>query len=124
MEAGDSAYRYGGEEFVALILLAHPAEALAAADRMRIAIESLEIPNARNAPYGRLTTSVGVTTIGPRDLSADDASWLARADAALYLAKTNGRNRAEVSARDADADGRPGGAVLPIVGVGALDRRA
>ena len=124
LRAGDSAYRYGGEEFVALILLAQPHEALAAAERMRTAIESLQIPNPRNAPYGHLTTSVGVTSIGPRDLSADDASWLARADAALYRAKSNGRNRAEVGPHDAIADGRIGGAVLPIVGVGAHDRRA
>jgi diguanylate cyclase (GGDEF)-like protein len=98
LRAGDSAYRYGGEEFVALILLTQPQEAHAAAERMRIAIESLQILNARNAPYGRLTTSVGVTTIGPLDLSADDAAWLARADAALYRAKTNGRNRSETAA--------------------------
>ncbi|MGZ8515068.1 MAG: diguanylate cyclase, partial [Candidatus Limnocylindrales bacterium] len=105
LRAGDSAYRYGGEEFVALILLTRPPEALAAAERIRTAIESLQIPNGGNAPYGHLTTSLGVTTIGPVDLSADDASWLARADAALYLAKTNGRNRAEVCPGDATADG-------------------
>jgi diguanylate cyclase (GGDEF)-like protein len=95
LRAGDSAYRYGGEEFVALILLTQPAEALAAAERIRTAIEKLQIPNARNAPYGHLTTSVGVTMIGPGALAADDAHWLARADAALYRAKLNGRNRSE-----------------------------
>ncbi len=95
LRAGDSAYRYGGEEFVALILLTGPAEALAAAERLRTAIEKLQIPNAGNTPYGHLTTSVGVTTIGPGDLAADDATWLARADAALYRAKVNGRNRSE-----------------------------
>ncbi|HEX5824314.1 MAG TPA: GGDEF domain-containing protein [Candidatus Limnocylindrales bacterium] len=105
LRAGDSAYRYGGEEFVALISLTRAPEALAAAERFRTAIESLQIPNARNAPYGHLTTSVGVTTIGPLDLSADDASWLERADAALYRAKANGRNRVEVDPCDANADG-------------------
>ena len=105
LRAGDSAYRYGGEEFVALILLKRPREAFAAAERIRTAIESLQISNARNAPYGHLTTSVGVTTIGPPDLSADDAAWLARADAALYRAKTNGRNRTEVGSGDANEDG-------------------
>jgi diguanylate cyclase (GGDEF)-like protein len=110
LRAGDSAYRYGGEEFVALILLTRPADALAAAERMRTAIESLRIPNPRNTPHGHLTTSVGVTTIGPGDLSADDASWLARADAALYRAKTNGRNRAQV---DASGEGVALSLVLP-----------
>ena len=103
LRAGDSAFRYGGEEFVALIQLTQPSEAQAAAERIRTAIESLQIPNPRNVPYGRLTTSVGVTTIGPLDLSADDASWLARADAALYRAKTNGRNRAETGLGDTSA---------------------
>jgi diguanylate cyclase (GGDEF)-like protein len=105
LRAGDSAYRYGGEEFVAVILLTRPAEALAAAERIRTAIEDLQIPNARNVPHGHLTTSVGVTTIGPGDLSADDASWLARADAALYRAKTNGRNRSEAELGEANPDG-------------------
>jgi diguanylate cyclase (GGDEF)-like protein len=105
LRAGDSAYRYGGEEFVALIKLTQPPEAFAAAERIRTAIESLQIPNARNVPHGHLTTSVGVTTIGPLDLSADDESWLARADAALYRAKANGRNRAEAGPGDTSADG-------------------
>ncbi len=95
LRAGDYTYRYGGEEFVALILLTGPAEALEAAERLRKAIEMLQIPNAQNTPHGHLTTSVGVTTIGPGDLAATDATWLARADAALYRAKVNGRNRSE-----------------------------
>ncbi len=95
LRAGDSAYRYGGEEFIALIVLTGPHEALAAAERIRMAIEKLQIPNARNAPYRHLTVSVGVTTIGPGDLAADNAMWLAPADAALYRAKANGRNRSE-----------------------------
>ncbi len=104
LRAGDSAYRYGGEEFVALILLTQPQDAFAAADRIRTVIESLHIPNAGNVPYGCLTTSVGVTMIGPVDLSADDASWLARADAALYRAKANGRNRVEIGPGEANPD--------------------
>jgi diguanylate cyclase (GGDEF)-like protein len=105
LRAGDSTYRYGGDEFVALILLTRPPEALVAAERIRAAIEALHIPNARNAPYGYLTTSVGVTTIGPLDLAADDAARLARVDAGLYRAKTNGRNRAEAGWGDGTADG-------------------
>ncbi len=95
LRAGDSAYRYGGEEFVALIVLAGPDDAMAAAERIRKAIEKLQIPNPRNGPSGHLTASVGVATVGPDDLAVDDASWLARADRALYRAKANGRNRSE-----------------------------
>ena len=87
---------------VASILLTRASEAHAAAERIRTAIEDLQIPHARNAPYGHVTTPVGVTTIGPGDLSADDASWLARTDVALYRAKTNGRNRSEAGLGDAN----------------------
>jgi hypothetical protein len=71
----------------------------------RASIENLQIPNDRNTPYGRLTTSVGVATIGPGDLAADDATWLARADAALYRAKVNGRNRSESGPGEAPSNG-------------------
>lgn len=110
LRAGDSAYRYGGEEFVVLMALTGPDEAFAAAERFRTAIEQLQIPNARNAPHGHLTASVGVATIGPADLAADDAAWLARADAALYRAKTNGRNRSELGPVEVTRTGTLSGA--------------
>ena len=78
------------------------------AERIRGAIEALRIPTAGNSPYGHLTTSVGVTIIGPDDLAADDGSWLGRADAALYLAKANGRNRCELGDTLAVQRQRPG----------------
>jgi diguanylate cyclase (GGDEF)-like protein len=95
LRPGDTAYRYGGEEFVVIIRLDRPRDALVAAERIRRAIENLEIPNAGNTPYGRLTTSVGVTSLKLVDLTADDKAWLARADSALYEAKEHGRNRCE-----------------------------
>ena len=122
LRVGDSAYRYGGEEFVALILLTRPSEALAAAERIRAAIEIAADPQRGNAPYGHLTTSVGVTTIGPADLFADDASWLARADAALYRAKTNGRNRAEAARATRLPTEWVAGARQPMAGVVARGR--
>jgi len=43
----------------------------------------------------RVTASIGVTVVSPRDSTPDDV--IRRADAALYKAKENGRNRIECS---------------------------
>lgn len=100
LRPGDTAFRYGGEEFVVLLRLARPDDALAAGERIRKAVEDLQIPNPGNAPFGHVTISVGVTTIASNDGPTDHEAWLARADAALYRAKENGRNRCEVGIDD------------------------
>jgi diguanylate cyclase (GGDEF)-like protein len=92
----DRVYRYGGEEFLALIRVTHPDEALLAAERIRRLMEEAGIPHPANAPHGVLTISIGVATIGPPDLGLTDDAWIAPADAALFRAKANGRNRCEV----------------------------
>jgi diguanylate cyclase (GGDEF)-like protein len=85
--------RLGGEEF-ALALPGTALEgALEAAERLRIAVT--ETPVISCAPGYRMTVSIGVVTIdGGEELTAA----LARADHALYAAKTGGRNRVEVGA--------------------------
>ncbi len=83
------AARLGGEEFGVLLRDADPAAALGIAERLRHAIETLTFDRARG-PI-RMTASIGVATIDPRDRDLDPA--LARADAALYAAKHGGRNR-------------------------------
>lgn len=85
----DSVYRYGGEEFVVLLPEQNASEACAAIERVRKAVEALALPNPR-AEGDRLTISIGIAPIVPDD---DSTSWLARADHALYDAKTAGRNR-------------------------------
>lgn len=86
----DYVARFGGEEFV--ILLPHTdlpgCEVLA--EKLRRAIESLQIPHAESA-WGVITLSLGCSALVPK--LGDDASELMRqADAALYQAKFNGRN--------------------------------
>jgi two-component system cell cycle response regulator len=87
---GDSAYRYGGEE----LLVAFPEQNLnngtIAAERMRATIEALGIPHPGLTPPGVVTVSGGVACLGPDETVA---SLLGRADAALYRAKRDGRNR-------------------------------
>jgi two-component system chemotaxis response regulator CheY len=91
MRSGDRCYRYGGEEFLVLLRDHTSAQAQAAMERLRHDIESLRLAHA-GSPIGVLTISIGFAeaTAGP-DLEIDE--WLMRADAALYKAKAEGRNR-------------------------------
>lgn len=84
----DSFGRIGGEEFGLLLAETDEAEAMAASERYRRAIASMEIPN--DPPF-RVTASLGMATL---DMGcAASEPWLARADVALYDAKRGGRNQ-------------------------------
>lgn len=89
---GDSLYRYGGEEFLAVFPEQSVAEATRVAERMRRRVEALGVRTA--AKDGVVTISIGVAELMPADESV--SAWLKRADAALYRAKERGRNRVEV----------------------------
>jgi diguanylate cyclase (GGDEF)-like protein len=82
----DQLGRFGGEEFVLLLPETTMDEALAVADRIRALC-------AQPSPTPSCTVSIGVTT-NHKDTETVD-SLMARADAALYRAKANGRNRVE-----------------------------
>jgi diguanylate cyclase (GGDEF)-like protein len=85
--------RLGGEEF-ALALPGTALEgALEAAERLRVALT--EAPVIGSTPGYRMTVSIGVVMI---DAFEELTAALARADHALYAAKTGGRNRVEVGA--------------------------
>jgi diguanylate cyclase (GGDEF)-like protein len=89
MRASDVIGRLGGEEFVAVIS-GTQAEAGIAAERVRAAFET-----ATRDPAGHgvpATVSIGVAS-GPVDMAIDQL--ITQADAALYRAKANGRNRVE-----------------------------
>jgi diguanylate cyclase (GGDEF)-like protein len=81
--------RQGGEEFVALLDNANPADAHAAGERLRLAIA--EHPLALSSGPLAITASIGVSAINAGDKEFDDL--LRRADLALYDAKAAGRNR-------------------------------
>ncbi len=89
VRAEDVVYRYGGEEFSILLPGATPDEAFNVAERVRCSIETLELPGEQLQPGGRLTVSVGIATLetGPA------TNLKERADAALYRAKSKGRNQ-------------------------------
>lgn len=82
--------RLGGEEFVLVLPGADLPAARALAERLRAAIESMDVRPF--VPDGHVTTSVGVTVAAPGE---DASALLRRADQALYQAKAGGRNRVE-----------------------------
>ena len=101
--SGDTAYRYGGEEFLIVLPEQDLETAASVADRLRRAIEGLGIPHEANDPSGVVTISAGVAAISPGDpKSADDL--LKEADEALYRAKQAGRNRVVAGATQSPED--------------------
>lgn len=93
--ASDTAYRYGGEEFLLLLPEQTPESAAWASERLRRLVETLAIPHPGNPVAGRVTVSVGVALLAA---GSEDAvgHWLSQADQALYQAKASGRNRVVV----------------------------
>ena len=91
---GDGVYRYGGDEFVAILPEQLVGDAAQALNRARLAVERLAIPSAREGAV--VTMSWGVATLDP-SLDTSPGELLHHADLALYRAKSNGRNRVESS---------------------------
>ena len=83
--------RYGGEEFVILLPGTDAAGALALAERICAAVRSLEIPHA-GSDFGYATVSMGVAVMLPDAANQGPAALVEAADAALYVAKHDGRN--------------------------------
>ncbi len=93
--AGDFIARYGGEEFAIIAVIAAPEQAQSFADAICQAVAQLEIPHATSA-LGKVTVSIGIAGAFPSE-GKDATDLLRQADAALYQAKKNGRNRAVVA---------------------------
>ncbi len=86
----DHVFRYGGEEFVAMLLETDESKAVHVAEKIRAAIESTQI-----IPERKITVSIGVCDVSHTD-SVDQ--WLQHCDQAMYQAKQSGRNRVVVAA--------------------------
>ena len=86
MRASDFVARFGGEEFILLLLNTDKEGAIQFAERLREIIKQSDIPEL---PY-RLTASFGVTTIASFE---NNIAILERVDRALYHSKESGRNR-------------------------------
>ena len=97
----DFAGRNGGEEFAVLLPDTDIAVALEIAERVRAAIAGISLPGSDAS----VTVSIGVAGFPGHASSLDRLERLA--DAALYVAKRQGRNRLEL-AEPASADAVPG----------------
>jgi diguanylate cyclase len=87
----DMAARFGGEEFALILPETNTQGALKVADSLRRAVAGKEVINRNtNDKLGRITLSGGVAQYLPGE---DIDDLIARADAALYTAKHNGRNQ-------------------------------
>ncbi|MBI5334012.1 MAG: GGDEF domain-containing protein [Burkholderiales bacterium] len=89
IRTGDVAARIGGEEFVLLLAHARESEALIVAERLRRAFEAT-VFEPRAGTRVNCTLSMGIAVSRAGDTPA---GLLERADALLYAAKRNGRNR-------------------------------
>lgn len=87
----DIAARYGGEEFVIILPETNLSHGIAVAESLRKALANKEVINRANGELlGRITMSIGVAQFYAEEQTDD---LIARADAALYTAKHNGRNQ-------------------------------
>jgi two-component system cell cycle response regulator len=87
--------RIGGEEFATLLPATVLDDAALVCDRLRQQVAETEI-RAGETPF-RVTISVGIAEFTPGETTAQ---LLARADHALYAAKTGGRNRIALAASE------------------------
>lgn len=82
----DAVFRFGGEEFVVLIVDTSLEAAETVLNRFRQTIETYDFPQV-----GQVTVSIGAVTIDTSELASN---LIEKADKALYYSKSNGRNQA------------------------------
>lgn len=82
--------RWGGEEFVLLLCDTPAADAVALMERLRQAVQAMQVPVPQGGGPITVTVSIGLARHTPADPLA---GTLERADQALYAAKAGGRNR-------------------------------
>ncbi len=89
----DLVARFGGEEFALLLPHTSAEGALHVVERIRAAVLELGIEHAGNS-WKRVTVSIGYSALTPTQ-SDGQSGLIQLADAALYQAKSRGRNRVE-----------------------------
>lgn len=95
IRANDIVARYGGDEFVVLLVETNKKHAMKFAERFRSRIEDFKFFMEDNLGDKKVTLSIGISTF-PDD-AAGRLSLIKKADNAMYLAKKNGKNRIETA---------------------------
>jgi diguanylate cyclase len=91
VKGADTVARFGGEEFAVVLPRTGLAGALAVAERIRTDLAARALRSAvTKAAYGVITVSIGAAQLVNGEAAM---TLMARADRALYRAKTNGRNQ-------------------------------
>ncbi|MFO7736820.1 MAG: GGDEF domain-containing protein [bacterium] len=91
LRKSDSVFRYGGEEFLAILPATSVKGAVSTADKLRLCISEADFSDLER----KITVSIGVSEYSP-DQSEEEL--IHSVDMALYDAKRNGRNRVMVAA--------------------------
>ncbi|SCB83372.1 GGDEF domain-containing protein [Kosakonia oryziphila] len=91
----DILFRYGGEEFCALLPETHSAEAVEIAERLRVSVQRLGLPHA-NSPERIVSVSIGVASTNQQQ-HTEYGQLIQSADDLLYVAKRAGRNTVRVT---------------------------
>lgn len=92
----DTVARYGGEEFAVILPCCQPLYGKIVAERIRQSVAALRIP-ASEALGLSVTISIG-GAFAPKWSRSSATQWIDLADAQLYCAKTEGRNRVKMDA--------------------------
>jgi diguanylate cyclase (GGDEF)-like protein len=98
LRPGDSAARFGGDEFVAVLPETTTDDAIAIAQRIRGAVEACTTPDDVVADVSMLTASIGVATFPTHGVDAE--KLFRAADRALYRIKFGGKNGVAVARGD------------------------
>ncbi|MFC5547373.1 diguanylate cyclase [Massilia aerilata] len=93
----DLVARYGGEEFAILLPQLDEQGAIGVGRRLMHELETLDLPHAASPTSQRLTVSIGISSMVPREHSLP-ADLVQAADALLYQAKAGGRNQYRIGA--------------------------
>jgi diguanylate cyclase (GGDEF)-like protein len=93
LRRSDIVGRYGGDEFVALLLDCAPEQAFKIVDEIRVHFSEIEFIASNSQPLS-LTFSCGISTF-PKYMTAESLSD--SADQALYISKSGNRNRVTIA---------------------------